>query len=468
MTNPSLLAPVTWLVPLTLCLAAEAKPRVTTSQVATPLDEYVTAKDPSFRWEVVRRSESRGIRSLLIDLTSQQWRSADEVSRPEWEHWLTVVIPDGDVRSTALLSVKGGVNQSKPPATNTKRLVRLAQATQTVVAELWMIPNQPLRIRGGEDPEANQFEDNLIVASWVRCLETNDPTWIAQLPMAKSVVAGMDAVQQALAAEPDAPTVEKFTVTGASKRGFTSWLAAAADDRVAAVAPLVIDLLNIEPSMKHHHACYGFYSKALRAYERAGIADQLNSPGVARILAVADPYRYRERLTMPKCVINSAGDEYFLPDSSRYYFDDLVGEKHLSYTPNTGHGLSGSNAYDTLIAFHASVAHGLERPTVTWTGNHSAAAHTVTCSAKPTEAILWQAVNPKARDFRKSEIGEAYRPTKLAPDDDGSYRIPIEAPSEGFSATFARFAFDLGVGFPFRVSTPVWVAPDVEPFAQTE
>jgi hypothetical protein len=35
------------------------------------------------------------------------------------------------------------------------------------------------------------------------------------------------------------------------------------------------------------------------------------------------PNAYRDRLTMPKFIINSAGDQYFLPDSSQFYFNAI-------------------------------------------------------------------------------------------------------------------------------------------------
>ena len=38
---------------------------------------------------------------------------------------------------------------------------------------------------------------------------------------------------------------------------------------------------------------------------------------------------------MPKFMLNASGDQFFLPDSSQFYFDDLRGEKHLRYVPNT-------------------------------------------------------------------------------------------------------------------------------------
>lgn len=463
----TLLRVVCLTLPVLAPALALAKPR-TAATVGTPLDAYCAEQDPAFHWEVARRSEGAGYKTLVIDLTSQAWRDETEVSRTEWKHWLSIVVPDGAAAKTALLFITGGSNDDGAPETVDARLLKVAMATKTAVAELRTVPNQPLRILGSDGPSRDRYEDDLLAASWMRFMATKDPTWLAQLPMAKSAVAAMTAVQQALAAEAEAPAIERFTVAGGSKRGWTTWLAAAVDDRVAGIAPIVIDVLNIEPSMKHHHASYGFWSEALGDYERQGLAERLTSPTSAAIRAIVDPYAYRERLTMPKCLINASGDEFFLPDSSRFYFDDLVGEKHLSYVPNASHSLSGTDALDTLVSFHAAIAYGLERPTLTWHSAYDSPEHTVECSATPTEAVLWRAVNPEARDFRKATIGDAYEATPLTPDEKGVYHIPIEAPEAGFSATFARFAFDIGAATPFRVSTPVWIAPDVEPFAKED
>jgi PhoPQ-activated pathogenicity-related protein len=38
-----------------------------------------------------------------------------------------------------------------------------------------------------------------------------------------------------------------------------------------------------------------------------------------------DGYEYRERLRMPKVIISSTGDEFFMPDDSYNFFDDLLG-----------------------------------------------------------------------------------------------------------------------------------------------
>jgi PhoPQ-activated pathogenicity-related protein len=446
---------------------------------ATPLDLYVHRPDAAFAWKVLRRDKlataDGEVRTLVVELTSQRWRADDQVDRAVWTHWLTVIVPPGAdaQRDTGMLFITGGANDGDAPAGPDKRVLRLAVATQSVVAELTCVPNQPTKVFASDEPEKGRYEDDLLAASWLRFMAEKDVTWLGQLAMAKSAVAAMTATTEALAAEAKAdpsghwPVIERFGVAGASKRGWTTWLTAAVDNRVVAIAPIVIDLLNIRPSMAHHKASLGKWSEALEDYERAGLAERLDDPESGVIRNIVDPYAYRERLTMPKCVINAASDEFFLPDSSRFYFDDLVGEKLLSYTPNAGHNLEGSDALETLIAFHASVLLGAERPTVTWEGADDAAEHVVTLSQKPERALLWTVENRTARDFRFPIVGPTWKSMPLDAQADGTYRVSVRSPAEGFRATFARFTF-ASPGAPLHVSTPVWIAPDTVPFAEDE
>ena len=41
---------------------------------------------------------------------------------------------------------------------------------------------------------------------------------------------------------------------------------------------------------------------------------------------------YVDRLTMPKLLINTGGDEFFLPDDNHYFWNDLPGEKFVRYS----------------------------------------------------------------------------------------------------------------------------------------
>ena len=66
--------------------------------------------------------------------------------------------------------------------------------------------------------------------------------------------------------------------------------------------------------------------------------------------------------------VNSTGDQFFLPDSSQFYFDQLPGEKYLRYVPNTDHALKGSeiDAGESALAFYESIISDTPRPRFTW------------------------------------------------------------------------------------------------------
>jgi PhoPQ-activated pathogenicity-related protein len=437
-----------------------AKPQA--AKVLTELDRYVSKPDSSFAWKVVARRESLLGVELVIALDSQTWRASAEVDRTLWQHWLTIAIPRGATSDAALLIIAGGANGGDTPKGAGPRVQAIAQASRAVVAELGMVPNQPLAFAGDGKPRK---EDSLLAFTWDRCLSTDDLTWPGQLPMTKSAVRAMDAIQAALANEKGAPAVKRFVVAGGSKRGWTTWLTAAVDPRVAAIAPIVIDLLNIDVSMRNHHGVYGFWSPALDDYVEFGLPDRRDDPEYQQLLALVDPYSYRERLTMPKCIINASGDEFFTPDSSRFYFDDLPGEKLLSYQPNAGHSLEGSKVLETLTAFFTSVVRDLPRPKVDWELTDEKAWR-VTCAPTPKRAMLWQANNPKARDFRLPTIGKAYTSTELTTVSPGVYEGGAREPAAGYTAYFIQMEFDVGAATPLFVSTPVAVTPDVVPFAE--
>ena len=94
--------------------------------------------------------------------------------------------------------------------------------------------------------------------------------------------------------------------------------------------------------------------------------DWAGTPRYRELMKEVEPYSYRDRLTMPKFLINAAGDQFFLPDSSQFYFDDLHGEKYLRYVPNTDHSLKNSDARESLIAFYDAFLRNQARPKFSW------------------------------------------------------------------------------------------------------
>src|SRR5580658_3575638 len=109
----------------------------------TPLADYLAKPDPSFAWKLVGAIEGPGYAGAVLRLTSQTWLTADQVDRPLWTHWLTVLIPDEVVHDTAFLYITGGEHTDPPPAEAPRGFGRLAVETRSIVAELRDVPNQP-------------------------------------------------------------------------------------------------------------------------------------------------------------------------------------------------------------------------------------------------------------------------------------------------------------------------------------
>ena len=244
--------------------------------VGTPLDDYVAAPDSSYRYSVVKTVSGTGYSAYILEMTSQSWRSAGEVDRTAWKHWLTIVKPVNAVGNKALLWINGGSNGRAAPESADKMLVGVALGAGAVVADLKMVPNQPLVFPDGGRPRS---EDGIIAYTFDKYMTTGDSTWPLLLPMVKSAVRAMDTVQKHLASLDSGPIeVTEFVVSGGSKRGWTTWLTAAVDKRVVAIAPAVIDVLNMDEQMRHHFGAYGFYSDAIADYVEMKIFKRLDTP----------------------------------------------------------------------------------------------------------------------------------------------------------------------------------------------
>ena len=439
-------------------------PASTARASETALDRYVAAPDPAYAWTVSKTLPAgAGVTGTLIDLTSQRWLTEAEVEQPLWKHWLVVVTPDQVTSDIGFLFISGGRNDRNPPAAAAPWLAQIARDTGTVVAELRMVPNQPVIFK--DDPTKKpRTEDDFIAYTWDKFLKTGDDRWPARLPMTKSAVRAMDALTAFAASAPGGShKVGRFVVGGASKRGWTTWATAAVDNRVIAIVPAVIDLLNVEPSFVHHYRAYGKWSDAVDDYVNQGIMDWMGTPQFRALMKIEEPYEYRERLTMPKLLLNATGDQFFLPDSSQFYFDRLRGEKHLRYVANTGHAIDKSDALETLQAFYTSIVKGTPRPEFTWTFEKDGAIKVV-AKQLPESVMLWKATNPDARNFRHDVIGPAYTSTALTPSGPNTWIGRVPKPEKGWTAYFVELTFPSGGKYPLKLSTAVRVTPDTLPY----
>lgn len=430
----------------------------------TALDQYLKKPDSSYSWKIVSEKTVDGMHIVVVDMISQTWRTKEEVDRPQWQHWMTFVIPEKVQSDVGMLFIGGGANGRAAPTDPSPRVLGIAKATGGLVAELHMTPNQPLMFH---NDGKMRTEDDLIGYTWDQFLKTGDPTWPARNPMVKGAIRALDTIT-AVAASPAGgqQVVNKFVVAGGSKRGWTTWLTGL-DSRVVALMPIVIDVVNTKPSMKHHFAAYGFWAPAVGDYVQHQIMQRLDHPRMEELYKLVDPYYYRHRLTMPKLIINGSGDQFFLPDSSRFYFDDLQGEKYLRYVPNADHGLDGSDAEQSIVAFMTLIMKNQPRPQFTWT-QETDGSFKVTTQTKPREVRLWQATNPEARDFRLETLGRKYTSSLVEPVSQGVYVAGVSKPVQGWTAYFVELTFDVGAATPLKLTTNVRIIPDTLPYADKD
>ncbi|MBI1840770.1 MAG: PhoPQ-activated pathogenicity-related family protein [Verrucomicrobia bacterium] len=423
----------------------------------TALDRYVATPDTNFSWSVVSSTQGSNYTTTVLQLTSQVWLTTNEVDRPLWQHWLTIIRPDDAKPGMGFLFITGGSSKSGPPKKPEDNIVRTALETRSVVSELKNVPNQPLVFKG---EEKGRVEDELISYSWDKFLRTGDEKWPARLPMTKSAVRAMDAVTAFCAGkEGGSIKVDRFVVAGGSKRGWTTWTTAIVDNRVVAIVPIVIDMLNIVPSFQHHWEAYGFWEPAVGDYVAMGIMNWTGTPEYAKLMKIEEPYEYRDRLTMPKLMVNACGDQFFLPDSSQFYFKDLPGTKYLRYVPNADHSLRGSDAWQSVTAFYDAILKQSKLPRFSWTKDSDGSLRVKTTD-RPSSVKLWQATNEKARDFRMEMIGKAWQGSDLEGSGKGDYVGRVAKPAAGWTAFVVELTFPSSGPYPFKFTTEVSVVPD--------
>jgi PhoPQ-activated pathogenicity-related protein len=264
---------------MVLALWAFAAVSLTATWCSADLRTYVNKPEPAFEWQLKNKiaRDQTGDRIYDLQFVSQLWQGE------KWRHQLQIYQPAGATPgSTMFLWVTGGA--ATPEAISLG--LELARKLKAPVAFVYHIPNQPLL-------EGNLREDDLIAETFVRYLKSQDESWPLLLPMVKSVVKAMD-VLQLFADKEWRSSIEKFIVAGASKRGWTTWLTAAVDQRVGAIAPVVIDVLNMRAQMPRQLQAFGAYSSRLAAYSSRGLLPIPETPTGQRLLSMVDPWAYRD------------------------------------------------------------------------------------------------------------------------------------------------------------------------------
>jgi PhoPQ-activated pathogenicity-related protein len=412
------------------------------------LAEYINRPDPSFEFHEVATGNLAGAEYAEYMMTSQTWRGVT------WKHQLFVLRPSrmAPDAKNALLFIHGGRWKSEyegprteaEPPTEAMLFVRLAESIGAPVAIVRQVPFQPL---------FDRKEDALIAYTFEQYMRSGESDWPVLLPMTKSAVRAMDAVQSIVKDRWKA-SIKSFTVAGASKRGWTTWLTAAADKRVMAIAPMVIDVLNMQVQMDHQRATWGDFSDEIQDYSALDLQAQLKTPRGQSLLQIVDPYSYRRMITQPKLIFLSTNDRYWPLDALKNYWPGLQGPKNVLYVPNQGHGLSDPERVVTgLSAIHLYTAAGKTLPKTTWSFAAPKDALSIQVKAdRPTQRVLIWSARSASKDFRDSP----WTSNECTQANDG-YACSVERGKDGYTAAFAETSFkDDGIPM-FSTTTTVCI-----------
>lgn len=324
-----------------------------------------------------------------LTVRSQNWRGV------EWNHDLRLIVPDKvDLPHHLILQIagSGGSDGAKAP-----HLTPLAESTGMATAILMDVPNQPLF--------GDKTEDELIAYTFDQFANTGDRTWPLLFPMVKSVQQTMTILQEFMKKELSRE-VASFIITGASKRGWTTYLVGGTDKRVAGIAPMVFDMLDMKAQTNWAKKMYGEQSEKLKDYTRLNIIARIDEPRMKELRSWVDPINYLDDLAMPKLVLLGTNDPYWVVDSLRHYFPRFKGSSNVYLQPNGTHSAGTSpTSLRSLSTWARLVAQKKAIPQGGWDNTEKKGDKeelSVRWNMKPDTISFYQASSID-RDFRNDE-----------------------------------------------------------------
>ncbi|MCD3099836.1 PhoPQ-activated pathogenicity-related family protein, partial [Salmonella enterica] len=401
------------------------------------------------------------------ELLSQHWSPDDMVTPAQWRHNVDIYIPETAKEHHALVVVNNGINYDKgvqitgkPGDFPQETLASISRDTNTIVISVSDIPNQYLTFQDDKKPLK---EDESVSRSWALFMEAPEKREL--MPLNIPMVTALSQAMRLAKKELTQWNINSFIITGISKRGWTTWLSAIADPDVEAIVPFAIDLLDIDASLEHIYQSYGGnWPITFYPYYQQGIDEKMKSPTFTQLRQVIDPLRYlntiyQPRLAIPKYIINASGDDFFVPDNTRFYYSKLPGVKSLRIVPNMNHYSINQFAEESLVPFINRFQSKKTLPQLIGLIHHHLL--TVYFSEAPVKVVRWTANNPNARDFRYA-CGIRYKPLTIDIPANNKISITLNEPKTGWEATYIEATFNDG----YVATSQVYITPD-EKYPQT-
>ncbi|MFG0410360.1 PhoPQ-activated protein PqaA family protein [Pseudomonas sp. FYR_11] len=394
-----------------------------------------------------------------LQMVSQSWAPEPVVEPRRWQHDVELHIPHNAVPGKALLVVNNGVRHGPAQTPDYARdaLREVAMKTQMAVVMVSDAPNQYVTFSDASEPLR---EDDAVAHTWAHALRgAAAPELPLHVPMAAAASRAMDLAVKELQLQ--GLTVNQFIITGASKRGWSAWLTALADERVMAIVPSVIDVADTSAMLAGLRKRYGGnWPLALAPYQQAGVLQQLGTAPFDKLMAMMDPMQYLDedgqRLAIPKYLVSASGDDFFAPDPVTDYQQRLPGQTSLRVLPNSDHGGVRHAVISTLVPALVRLRDEKPLPSVRASAGEQPGQTLFELSERPVAVTVWTATNSQDRDFRYA-CGVRYQAEALAPSQRFMLQRPM--PAVGWQAQFVEAKFADG----FIATSAVSVVPQAYP-----
>lgn len=483
--------------------------------LAMPIDDYVSKDDGYFSWFDTNQTVKMlsGATGYMLNVTSQKWMNESVATGPNgaiWTHQALVVVPkDLRVKDKAVIYITGNCNSNPkmPKATDEEPLAVdvMASSTHSIGVVLYQTPNCPI-VYANDPEQRRRTEDAMIAFAWKEFLDNpNDTEWLPFFPMVKGAMRTMEAVQQ-FAAQKGMANIDGWVTSGASKRGWTTWLTGAVDcptcPNVIGVAPIVPIVPSLSLDMHHMFQAYGGWTFAFTDYMDINLTSKLDTPGFKALCDNIDPINepFLSRLArLPKHVVVSSDDEFMMMEWTQIWWDKMGGEKHLTIANNAEHSMATGivELLESVTNTIASVYHGGKRPE--WSFTTDQASGVISVTIPPTQphgkVVLRKAetFSTVRRDFRWARLANAengnctfpeislkkpvlfganclvpivWLGTTLNETAPGVYSASVPTRKKGWTGYYieAFFPSDQGLKTEYQFTTPGMVWPNTLPF----
>jgi PhoPQ-activated pathogenicity-related protein len=358
-----------------------------------------------------------------IDLTYTSFEWAGET----WRHPCMVLLPERVAPKYAGDAVVIAGNGSSPDGLP----IRYAEA-----AALMGIPALAI-VGANPGPHYGAKNEGAVMARMEqKFLATGDPRWIGYAALGRVIVRAVTAMQAVPGVK-----AERFVVTGGSKRGMASWIAAAADDRIVGAYPGAWNMANFEAALRLRAERQGLdYGKGGEGPAAATPRQQLASletPRGKEYQRFLDPFVWRDLVAnKPILFTVGANDPLFPPLSDTVFLPDMPKTTRIMLIPNRGHGHDSERESAGWRMWMAHVFANRPVPDIALTSKREPGTLQLTAAVKSPNPIktvtAWSASNE-----RGNYLECHWAPTVLTAHD-GVWLATLPAPASSYTAFFVE------------------------------